>query len=494
MTFRIARTLLLAGCWMGIALGFVAGNGCLAQGKHHQAPPAAADSGATALMISDIHFDPFHDPGKARQLAHTPVAQWESVLKSPPSPDQQQAFDDLQKQCGARGIDTSFPLLVATIQAMHERQSDPDFITITGDLIAHGFECRYKATVQDSTAQGYTEFAANTIQFVMDQLRGSFSGVPIYTSLGNNDSDCGDYQIDTHSAFLARTGATLADALPPGERRHAQAEFATGGYYSVTMAPPLLDTRVIVLNDVYFSPKYKNCAGKPDPSAGAAEIGWLGQTLAQAHENGQNVWVMGHIPPGVNLYATVKKMSDVCGAGSAEMFMDSDKLDGLLTQYADIVRLGLFAHTHMDEVRLVVPDGGDPSSGVPVKLVPSISSVDGNNPSFTVARVDPPTAALKDVDVFVASNQTGIHTTWSEDFDFDRSYGEPAFSAAAVGDLIAQFRRDPKAQTGASQQYLKSYFKGDAARELTPFWPQYTCSLGNLSAASYKACVCAAGK
>jgi sphingomyelin phosphodiesterase acid-like 3 len=192
----------------------------------------------------------------------------------------------------------------------------------------------------------------------------------------------------------------------------------------------------------------------------------------------------------VNAYSTVKKISDVCGDGSADMFMDSDKLDGLMIQYADVVRLGLFAHTHMDEVRLLMPDGGDAQAGVPLKLVPSISPVDGNNPSFTVARVEPSTAALKDFDVFVASNQTGANTTWSEDYDFDRSYGEPAFSAAAVGDLIGQFRRDAKAQTGMSQQYIKSYFKGDTARELAPFWPQYACSLENLTAASYKGCVC----
>ncbi|HEX4006411.1 MAG TPA: metallophosphoesterase [Acidobacteriaceae bacterium] len=493
MIVRLSRFTRVFACWAAILPCVLGGSVCGAQGKHHPAA-APAESGATALMISDIHFDPFHDPGKARQLAHTPVAQWESVFKSPASPDQPEAFANLQKQCGARGVDTPFPLLVASVQAMHERQPDPDFITITGDLMAHGFACRYKALLPDASPQEYTDFAANTIQFVMDQLRGAFSGVPIYTSLGNNDSDCGDYQLDTHSAFLARTGATLADALPPGERRHAQAEFATGGYYSVNMAPPLLDARVIVLNDVFWSPKYKNCSGTHDPSAGAAEMAWLGQTLAQAHENGQNVWVMGHIPPGVNVYATMKKLSDVCGSGTAEMFMDSDKLDSLLTQYADIVRLGLFAHTHMDEVRLLTPEGGGAAGAIPVKLVPSISPVDGNNPSFTLAKVDPPTATLKDFDVFVASNQTGIGTTWSEDYDFDRSYGAQAFSAAAVNDLIAQFRKDPKAQAGTSQQYIRSYFKGDAAQELTPFWAQYACSLANTTAASYKGCVCGAGK
>jgi sphingomyelin phosphodiesterase acid-like 3 len=462
---------------------------CWGQGKHHAAE-APAEASATALMISDLHFDPFHDPGKAQLLAHTPVAQWEAVLKSPPSPDQAEAFDDLQKKCHARGVDTPYPLLAAAFQGMHARQADPDFITITGDLIAHGFDCRYGALVQAQTPQEYADFVANTIQFVVEQLRGVFPGVPIYISLGNNDTDCGDYKLNTNSAFLARVGSIVADALPPQARRHAQAQFAAGGYYTANMAPPMLDARVIVLNDVFFSPKYKNCAKAADPAPAAAEIVWLGQQLAQAHEDGQNVWVMGHIPPGVDVYATVKNLADVCGSGSAEMFMDSAKIDGLLTQYADTVRLGLFAHTHMDEIRLVTPDGGGAEQGVPLKLVPSISPVDGNNPSFTVAKVEPSTATLKDFDVFVGSNQTGAGITWSEDYDFDRAYGQTSFTAATVATVIGGFRGDPKAQTGASQQYIRSYFKGEGAKELAPFWPQYSCSLANTTAASYKACVC----
>ena len=493
---RFSRTVFRFGGWAGMFLCLAAGNASRAQGKHHHdaAPAAPTESGATALLISDIHFDPFHDPGKAKQLASTPVAQWGAVLKSPASADQADAFTALQEKCGAKGIDTPYPLLLATIQGMQAQQPNPDFITISGDLVAHKFDCRYKALVQPLSPDAYGEFVANTIEFVVNELRGAFPGVPIYVSLGNNDSDCGDYSLDPHSAFLARAAAAVADALPPDGRRHAQAEFVTGGYYSVTMAPPMLDTRLIVLNDVFWTAKYKNCAGKADPAPGAGEMAWFAQTLAQAHDDGQNVWVMGHIPPGVNAYETVKNSADVCGSGSASLFMDSGKMNGLMTQYSDIVRLGLFAHTHMDEVRLLTPEGGGAEGAVPVKLVPSVSPVDGNNPSFTVAKVDPPTAGLKDFDVFVASNQTGLHTTWTEDYDFDHAYGTPAFSAAAVNDLIGQFRHDPKAQTGASQQYIRSYYKGDVAKELTPFWPQYTCSLANTTAAGYKACVCGTGK
>jgi sphingomyelin phosphodiesterase acid-like 3 len=97
------------------------------------------------------------------------------------------------------------------------------------------------------------------------------------------------------------------------------------------------------------------------------------------------------------------------------MFLKSDRLDDLLASYADVVRLGLFAHTHMDEMRVIGPTGPDGvfnggatgAREMAVKMVPSISPVDGNNPSFTVARVDKATAVLKDFAVVVASDFAG---------------------------------------------------------------------------------------
>src|SRR5271157_3263168 len=71
-----------------------------------------------ALLISDIHFDPFHDPAKVEELVAAPVTQWKSILSSPPSSNQQQAFTALQQSCHARGVDTPFALLHSSLQAM----------------------------------------------------------------------------------------------------------------------------------------------------------------------------------------------------------------------------------------------------------------------------------------------------------------------------------------------------------------------------------------
>jgi sphingomyelin phosphodiesterase acid-like 3 len=460
--------------------------------------PDKQDGTVAALLISDIHFDPFHDPGKARQLVREPVSQWASILASAASPDQTQAFAGLQKACDAKGIDTPYPLLESSLEAMRERAPGASFITVTGDLIVHAFSCRYTTLMPGSTPDNYHEFVEKTIEFVVSQLRATFPGAPVYVALGNNDTDCGDYRLDAGGSFLAKTATILASGVPASARQQFLQEFPAGGYFSLTMAAPMRNTRLIVLNDLFLSPRYSTCNGAADDEPANAEMGWLESQLAQARQLGERVWVMGHIPPGVNTYATVSKFKNVCAGEDAEMFLNSGKLDALLIEYADVVRLGLFAHTHMDEMRLIAPEVSTARASlehsVALKLVPSISPVDGNNPSFTIGRFDPSTAVLRDYEVMVASNQTGIDTAWSEEYDYARSYHQPEFSPAAVTHLMEKFSSDPQAHTELSQEYIRHYFKGDLAGVLTPFWPQYVCSLESDSARGYASCACAATK
>jgi sphingomyelin phosphodiesterase acid-like 3 len=463
------------------------------------AAPGKDDGLVPALLLSDIHFDPFHDPERVKRLDQAPASEWASILAAPESANAAQAFSSLQKICRAKGVDTPYPLLRASLDAMRSREAAPGFVTVTGDLIAHQFTCRYQTLFPGVSQQSYEAFVEKTIQFVVEQLRGAFPGTPVYVSLGNNDSDCGDYRLDAGGGFLSKTAELVAEGLPVGSRRDVLREFPAGGYYSVAMEP-LRRARVIVLNDIYWSPKYATCKGAADPAPGITEMEWLEKQFNEARAAGQKVWVMGHIPPGVNVYSTVTKLKDVCANEPAEMFLNSERLDDILTRNADVVRLGLFAHTHMDEMRVIGPAGADGVFGggasgaheVAAKMVPSISPVDGNDPSFTVARVDRATGVLKDYAVVVASDFAG--SAWREEYDFGATYHAAAYSPETVEELITGFRADRKAQQMASQEYIRHYFKGDAARELAPFWGQYACSLDELTGRGYAACICAAYK
>jgi len=449
-------------------------------------------------MISDLHFDPFHDPGKVQELMAAPVSGWRAILAGPPSATQQQAFTALQASCHARGVDTPFALLGSSLEAMRARQPDAKFMTVSGDLIAHAFTCRFTTLVPGAKPEEYQAFVLKTLSFVMEELRKAFPGMPIYVTLGNNDSGCGDYKLDAGSDFLAQTGKIFAEGLPVSQRARARQEFGANGSYSVAMAEPMKGTRLIALNDLFLSPKYSTCGGKPDPAAANEEMAWLERQLAQARQAGEKVWVMGHIPPGIDPYSTVAKSRDVCGGKAPVAFLSTDRMADLLAEYGDVVRLGIFAHTHMDEVRLLRREGGEAATAgaapVAVKIVASISPVDGNTPSFTVARVNPASAVLENYDVIAASNQTGINAAWTSAYDFGQTYRKAEFSPATVKELIEAFRTDQEAKTAESQAYMRNYFLGDLSGELSPFWPEYVCALDNHSAKAFAACVCPSAK
>jgi len=159
-----------------------------------------------------------------------------------------------------------------------------------------------------------------------------------------------------------------------------------------------------------------------------------------------------------------------------------------------VVQLAIFAHTHMDELRLLKDESQAPASSKPVavKIVSSISPNHGNNPSFTVAQIDPATAALVDYRVFTASNQTGVDAKWTEEYDFARSYHVQEFSSSTVGKLVEGFAADPGVKAKPSQSYIEDFSAGSPSPILQIFWPQYVCTLSNHTAEAFKACVCPA--
>src|SRR5260370_32530824 len=112
-------------------------------------------------------------------------------------------------------------------------------------------------------------------------------------------------------------------------------------------------------------------------------------------------------------------------------------------------------------------------------MVAAISPVHGNDPSFTVARVDPAAARLVDYTVIVASNKTGIDAVWKKEYAYGETYHEAVFSAAALDKLIAAFGADPDARSDLSLAYLSNYITGDKSLLMKSLWPQYVSAHEN---------------
>jgi sphingomyelin phosphodiesterase acid-like 3 len=456
-----------------------------------------------ALFLSDIHLDPFHDPGKVVELNGAGAGKWPGILARPDSATQAKDYAALQAVCPVRGLDTSYALWESSLKAMKREAAHVKFATVSGDLMAHSFDCKYKTLVPMGTHADYLAFVEKTMRTVVSGLREAVPGVPVYVGLGNNDSGCGDYALDVSGdEFLAEVAPIVDEALGPegrakeGARAAILNDFKAGGYYSAALPAAVPNTRILVLDDIYSSNKYKTCAKMPNLDAATAQLDWLRAQLDAARAKGEKVWVMGHIPPGVDLYTTAKNGPNLCALGTADMFLGSEKLAEVLAAYPDTVRLALFGHTHSDEMRLLLPEasGTGVSPGVPLKVTASITAVNGNNPTFTVAKIDPATATLVDYTVVMASNQTGIETTWAPEYTYSAAYGEADFSASSLADLIGKFRADASGGGPESQIYLRSYFPGDRgthAMVLQFVWPMYACAMDHDSAKAFAACVCA---
>jgi sphingomyelin phosphodiesterase acid-like 3 len=449
------------------------------------AMPAVGQGTVPVMMLSDVHFDPLHDPAKVGRLAEAPVVQWDTILRESDSASQAADFAAVQQACGARGVDTDFALFQASLKGARHEATGVAFVTVTGDLLVHNFECRYRFAMHNEHAQGYAEFAEKTAEYVVRSIEGAFPNVPVYIAGGNNDSSCGDYRLDPQDRYLKATSAAVLAGLQGGVTVEAKRDYEAGGYFGVTLHY-LHKTRLLVLNDIYLSDKYKTCAGKDDQAGADAELAWLDRELGEAKARGEVAWVMGHIPPGVDVYSAFSKGQDVCAGAKVRMFLGSDRLSEVLVKHADVVRLGIFAHTHSDEVRVL---GGK----IPVKVVASISPVNGNRPTFTLAQVDTGSAALVEYSVFEASNSTGKDTTWTEEYSYRKAFGEHDFTARSVEDLVKQFQADPSGAKPVSRAY-ESYFSPGMLPVVSLVWPQYGCALDHTTDDGFKACVCSAKK
>jgi sphingomyelin phosphodiesterase acid-like 3 len=446
----------------------------------------------SVVMLSDIHFDPFHDPSKFAALRDAPVTAWAALLSKPDSATQPHAFVSLQEACRAKGIDTDWPLLASSLKAADHIPNDPLFVTLSGDLMAHAFKCRFETLAPSAGPAAYAEFAEKTIAFVSLELRLSFPHAPIYIALGNNDSGCGDYHETPDSDFLREVAKAVASDVPADDKAPVLRLFPHEGDYSVLLPKPMQQTRLIVLQDMFQSTRYKTCSGLTDVAPSKTQIAWLAQQLAGARNAGEHVWVMTHIPPGVDSYASFHHGNNVCSGDSPALFLSSEGMAKTLEQYGDTVRLIILAHTHNDEMRLLPASHGD---AIPAKLVPSISPVHGNNPAFTVAEINPHTATLIDYSVYSAGNQTGIGTQWFLEYRYSTAYGLPNFSGASVRQLIADFAADSRGDDAKARDYQRFYAPGQSditSSKLSRIWPGYICSMTVQTQAAFRSCVCGA--
>jgi sphingomyelin phosphodiesterase acid-like 3 len=422
---------------------------------------------STVLLVSDLHFDPFTAGAEVvKTLRATPTTQWARVLAAAPAAPP-----------STYGSDSNYPLLLSAGAAMRQAVPHPAFVVVTGDFLGHKFEQKYDsvfAGTPDST--GAASFADSTMAFMARWMGGLFpSGVPIYPALGNNDSGCNDYGMDTQ---FQRSAARSWLPLVRGSGRAPGfvAAFDSGGYY--TARPPASNATLVMLNDIYWSHSYDAACG---PDRGARELQWLGEVLREARAAHGRVWLASHIPPGVDIYSSLKDPSNPTLMFTAP-YMTA--FDSLVRAYADVIALHLTGHTHMSEFR--VYDTG--SGGVPDVGVPAVSPLFGNNPGFVSMRLGPQGEPLD----YTAYAFTGGGSPpqpgaggWVTLFDFGALYRQSAVTGAAIDSAAALIASDSMVRAAWELNYAGGH---PGQNPTSANWRGYWCAIRNLEAPTYAAC------
>ncbi len=395
------------------------------------------------LLLSDLHLNPFANPDLIKKLIAAPVDQWEAIFQSATD----EAF-------AAFGKDTNYPLLVSALTEA-QKKGPYDFAVVTGDYLVHESRDLFEP-VGGKEEQAYEDFVTKTEVFVSREVQKILSGTPVYFSLGNNDSECGDYMMATKTQFLKDITKEW-DVL----KGHPEAlqTMADAGYYELPH-PTLANTRFIVINDIYWSNRYSNdsCHSMPNDVAGGEELTWLKGRLADAKANQQKVQLIMHIPPQTDVFGTLKALTKPDGKKPGKFFWGTENEDAfckLMRDYSDTVEFIFAGHTHMDDFKLLKGSDGKPF--LVTHICPAVSPIRFNNPGFQVMEYDKGTGAIQDMATFYLKNLATAKGSgggkWDLEYDFDQTYGVKGYDPDTLQALTEKIDSDKATREVFSKYY-----------------------------------------
>jgi sphingomyelin phosphodiesterase acid-like 3 len=458
------------------------------------ASPAHSRSGPPSqkiLIASDLHFNPFADPDLVKDLAAAPPSRWERILNR----SGQTAYSPW-------GQDTNWWLLQSTLNAMRATEPNPAVVMITGDLLAHGFPAAYAKAVHDSNRQHYRAFVFKTVAFLALELGKRFGQSQILLTPGNNDNECGDYDIEADGPFLKDT-AKLARKLARVGGRFDRDWKALGSY---TVQPRAIrGVRIVSVNSVFFSNKYQAASfaegcSPVDSAAATQTFTWLESNLAQAGRANEKVWLMLHIPPGIDGYATMMQYRRMSAAASTEDLCRkaivpiwkpvwTTLFERVTADFQTTITATFAGHTHTDDFRLL-PNHG--TGGGFVLIDPPVSPIYGQNPAFRVVSFESD-ARLADQSTYYLTNlqaaRSDVLGIWTREYSFAEAWQTRSLDSRSLTNIYDRIKSDPQARA----QWL-NFLDVSSSHDPVPANGVQTldCAIANLDLSGYQACYCPA--
>ena len=440
---------------------------------------AATPAKENVLVASDIHFNPMADPSLVPQLMAADPAGWEIILNQ-----------TAPRSFSQYGQDTNWWLLQSSLDQMRQTMPRPAVFLLLGDLLAHHFPATFQAITHDNDREHHRIFVLKTIQFLALQLRRRWPDTQILLTPGNDDDMCGDYTIEAGGPFLTDTAETVRTLAKADE--HLAADWRSLGSYSLTPAA-IPGIKIVSFNSVFFSEKYEplsfnHSCEEVQSTAPSQMFAWLEQTLSAAKKANQKVWLMFHIPPGIDGYGSVHNHETSCRTNIVPMWIPewTVKFDSLLINYQGTIAVSFAGHDHTDDFR-VVRDGDTAKAFVLID--PPISPIYDQNPAFRVFDVD--SSEVHDQTTYYLTNlttagakQPGI---WKKEYTFSREWKTRQLDAASLGKIYD----DVASSDAARAHWLKLYNVSSSAAHIKPDQVRgLYCAVEGLGVGAYGNCAC----
>jgi len=457
-------------------------------------PIQAAQSASknTFLVASDIHFNPMADASLVPDLAAADATQWETILNR----SKATAFSQY-------GEDTNWWLLQSSLDAMRATLPHPAFIMTNGDILAHQFPANFLKTTRDSDREDYRKFVLKTVEFLALEFRKRFPDTQILLTPGNDDDVCGNYTVEAGGRFLQDT-AELASKLAHGDEEFRSSWEALGSYDMPN--PAIRGVRIISLNSVFLSAKYhaakfsEGCV--PVTSTAAGELlTWLESRLNAAQQAHEKVWLMFHIPPGMDGYASISKYQTLlkgktsqtgeklCASAVVPMWVPkwTSQFDSLLEKFQGTVIASFAGHTHTDDFRVISSSGANPAF---ILISPPVSPVYKQNPAFRTITFSSD-GSLSDQSVYYLTNldyaSSKTPGEWKREYTFSKEWEMKRLDAASLASLYGKV----KSQQAARDEWLKLYNVSSAAAYIpADSAPGAYCAIAALDPQAYSNCYC----
>eukprot|EP00931_Biecheleriopsis_adriatica_P109881 TRINITY_DN84149_c0_g1_i1.p1 TRINITY_DN84149_c0_g1~~TRINITY_DN84149_c0_g1_i1.p1 ORF type:complete len:592 (-),score=58.58 TRINITY_DN84149_c0_g1_i1:148-1659(-) len=313
-------------------------------------PPRVSDTSKFFLWLTDAHVDLYYGTEERQCKKH----------------------GELEHPLGMVGCDPPLRLMESTVQAAYSVAAslgDVEFVLFTGDFTRH----------QQDLMPDPSKNVTATIEQTLHALSTHDSvGTISVGALGNDDSPQ-DYQLnittnETQNPWLSdvatvfsREGCLSSSTLD---------KYTYGGFYEQSVG----GLTVITLNTIIYSVRHipQPPPGEMLPADPFGQLEWLRNRLQHASATGQTVWIVSHIPPGMETYGYTQLWHPEYLA-AYQSILEQPELGGT-------VAAQLFGHTHSDEFRLM-PRA--PEKMGPVLIAGAISPIYRSNPTFRLVEYDP---------------------------------------------------------------------------------------------------------